>query len=233
MNDATNVNNNSGEQGGGANPPGNENNNGAQNNQNNQGNQNTATFDPSKVSDEDFAKVFDDPRTFQHSRFKELTDAQKELQKIKADQAKAEEERLKEQGKHQELADAKAKEAETLRAELVTTRIDTSLLMEANKLGIVDPDAALKLVDRSGITHDDTTKAVSGAKEALEALLKDKPYLAGKGTTRIGSPSNPTGQNTGELKRFKHSEIQDPEFYRKNEKDILASLKAGLIENDL
>ena len=32
-------------------------------------------FDTSKISDEDFAKVFDDPRTFQHSRFKELTTA--------------------------------------------------------------------------------------------------------------------------------------------------------------
>lgn len=46
----------------------------------------------------------------------------------------------------------------------------------AADLGIVDPDAAYALMDRSGVTVDDDGQ-VQGVKAALEALAKSKPYL--------------------------------------------------------
>lgn len=193
-----------------------------------------ATFDPAKISDADFDKVFEDQRLFKHSRFKELTDAQKRLKEIEANKAKDEETKLVEQKKFEELATKKGQEAETLREQLKTERINNSLLAQASKQNVVDPEAVLKLIDRSAITIDDTTGTVTGAEEALKSLIESKPYLAGKqGTQRLGSASNPDNTDTSGLKRFKHSQLQDPVFYRENEKDILASMKAGLIENDL
>ena len=46
----------------------------------------------------------------------------------------------------------------------------------AADLGIVDPDAAYALMDRSGVTVDDDGQ-VQGVKAALEALVKAKSYL--------------------------------------------------------
>jgi hypothetical protein len=49
------------------------------------------------------------------------------------------------------------------------------------ELKIVDPDAALALMDKSKIKVDDKGN-VTGVKEALDALTKAKPYLVGKAT---------------------------------------------------
>lgn len=54
----------------------------------------------------------------------------------------------------------------------------------AAELGIRDADAAMKLMDAANVKVDDAGN-VTGVKEALETLLKDKPYLKGAG----GGPS--------------------------------------------
>jgi len=69
------------------------------------------------------------------------------------------------------------------------------------QLGVVDPDAAFALMDKSKIKVDDQGN-VEGVKEALEALLKDKPYLKGQGGNTppvVGGGSNPGsgGQTPG------------------------------------
>lgn len=193
----------------------------------------TATdFDPAKISDADFEKIFGDKRLFGHSRFKELNDLAQEGKRLKLEQDKAKEEELRKKGEFETLAQNKEKEVLTLKEQIKTSSINNSLIIAATKLGVVDADAALKLVDRGAISMaDDGT--VTGAEDALKKLIEAKPYLAGKpGTTRLGSPSAPGDQNTGDLKRFKHSQMKDPVFFRENEKDILASMKAGLIEMD-
>lgn len=90
----------------------------------------------------------------------------------------------------QQLADAnkKAQEAE----EKANARlIQAEVKMQAVSLQIIDPDAAYALMDRSRVQIGDDG-VVSGVKEALEALAKDKPYLVGKaGSTQVGSGSNP------------------------------------------
>ncbi len=53
------------------------------------------------------------------------------------------------------------------------------------ELKIVDPDAALALMDKSKIKVDDKGN-VTGVKEALDALTKAKPYLVGKATGAWG-----------------------------------------------
>lgn len=241
MNEETNVNqnqNNNNGDGGGANHQnggqGSENQNQNQNqNQNNQNNQNTVTFDPAKISDADFGKIFDDPRVFQHSRFKDLAEDAKAGKAAKEAEAKRQQDEAIKKGEFDKILGEKDKTITDLTAKITTSTINQALTIAATKLGAVDIEAVLALVDRSKLSVDANTNAVTGVDDALKALSEGKAYLFGKqGTQRMGSPSNPGDQNTGDLKRFKRSEIENPEFYRANEKDILASIKAGLIEND-
>lgn len=234
---AGNGNNNNGGQGGGANPPADANANANANANGGQNNQNTPTppsFDPAKVSDAEFAKIFDDPRVFQHSRFKELAEDAKAGKAAKEAEAKRQQDEAIKKGEFDKVLSERDKKIAELQTSLTTGKINQSLTLAATKLGAVDLEAVLALVDRSKLSIDEATGTVKGIDEALKTLSETKTYLFGKQSTqRLGSQSNPNNQNTGELKRFKHSEIQNPEFYRANEKDILASMAAGLIENDL
>lgn len=86
-------------------------------------------------------------------------------------------------------ANAKAQEAEKKANERLV-RAEVKAL--AVSMQIIDPDAAYLLIDKSGVKITDTGE-VEGAKEALEALVKAKPYLVGKGGSggSVGSGSNP------------------------------------------
>lgn len=204
-------------------------------NQVDQKNQTTTvtTFDPSKVSDEDFEKVFSDERLFKHSRFKDLNAQAQKAKEYEANEAKRQEEELKKKGDFEKLSQQKEQELITLKEQIKVKDIDNSLLAASTKLGVIDPEAVLKLVDRNLIVFDEATGQVTGADKAIESLIAAKPYLAGKNaTTRLGSASSVGTDNTNGVKRFKHSEIKDPVFYREHEAEIMASLKAGLIEND-
>ena len=45
-------------------------------------------------------------------------------------------------------------------------------------MGLVDPDAAYLLIDRTTLTYD-ATDGVAGVEQALTQLLEEKPYLKG------------------------------------------------------
>lgn len=90
----------------------------------------------------------------------------------------------------QQLADAnkKAQEAEE-KANQRLIKAEVKLI--SAELGIIDSDAALALMDKGKVKVNDSGD-VEGAKEALEALLKDKPYLKGQpGNNQVGGGSNP------------------------------------------
>lgn len=190
-------------------------------------------FDTSKISDEDFAKVFDDPRTFTHSRFKELTTAQKELKALRDNEQKAKETALAEQGKFKELAEAKDVELAKLREQNNTQVANLDIISAASKLGAVDPKVVLKLIDRANVTvGEDGT--VTGAEEAVKKLLESAPYLKGKGSASDIGSSSAVAEGEGTTQnRFKHSQLLDPAFYQKHEKEIGEAMNKGLIENDL
>lgn len=192
-----------------------------------------APFDTAKISDADFEKIFDDPRTFNHSRFKDLNELAKKGKAADEAEAKRQQEEAVRKGDFDKVLGEKDGKITELQTIIKTQGINAALTIAASKLNAVDIDAVLALVDRSKISVEDSGK-VSGIEDALKTLQTSKAYLFGKqGTQRLGSGANPNQADTGELRRFKHSQIIDPVFYRANEKDILASQKAGLIENDL
>lgn len=190
----------------------------------------TSTFDPSKVSDNDFEKVFEDSRLFRHPRFKSLAERAKVADKLEKDTADAEKKRLEDEGKWKERTELAEKEAADAKLAAQEATIRSAIQGKAAALGVVDLDAAAVLIDRSSIKVEDG--AITGVDEALTALLEAKPYLKGKPQAAVGTGSNPS-QTEGGVKKFKLSQIQDAKFYQTNEKDILEALKLGLVEDDV
>ena len=177
-------------------------------------------------------KVFDDPRLWTHPRFKSLNERAKKADALEKAQSEAEEKRLAEAKKFEELANKRAEERDQATTKLQTAIQDNRIITEATKIGVVDIETVLKLVDRAGITVD-ANGSITGVTEAIQALVTAKPFLKGKATGPIGSATNPGADNDMSAKKFKLSQIQDPAFYREHEKDILNAYKAGLVEDDM
>lgn len=178
-------------------------------------------------------KVFDDPRLWQHPRFKSLNERAKKADALEKAQAEAEEKRLADNKKYEELADKRAKERDEIRSKYTSQLQNNRIITEASKIGVVDIDTVLQLVDRSAITiSDDGT--VSGVEQAIQNLLAAKPFLKGKTSQApIGSPSSPSDDANSDVKTFKLSQLQNPTFYREHEKEIEKAMLAGKIEDDL
>jgi hypothetical protein len=108
---------------------------------------------------------------------KNLSAAEKELAAYKsAEQAKKDAELTESERVKKQHADLQAKyESET--AALITRIVNLQVKEIATKLGIIDPDAAVRLIDEEFEVDDEGN--VTNAEELLKALLKNKPYLAG------------------------------------------------------
>lgn len=196
--------------------------------------QNAQAFDPSKVGDEDFSKIFEDPRLWTHPRFKGLTDAAKKAKEYEEKEAQREIEEKKKKGEWEQVAKNAEEKLTAAEQRYQTAITDNRIQSEAAKLGVVDLEAVTKLIDRSQIKVADDG-SVTGVEESVKSLLESKPYLKGTGetVTTVGQGTSPGQGETNGLKRFKMSQLQDAKYYRENEKDILASMKVGLVEDDL
>ena len=82
----------------------------------------------------------------------------------------------------QEKLEARAAEAERKAAsaadQISAAMIASEVKVRAAQLGIIDPDAALLLVDRTNVRYSEED-GVTGVDAALTQLLEDKPYLKG------------------------------------------------------
>lgn len=184
-----------------------------------------------------------DPTIPKH-RFDEVNKEAQELrawkeQREKADK-EAEERRLTEGKKFEELAQKHKDEAEKARQETRTLRTQSAIERAAFKAGITDTDAAIKLIDMSKVTvKDDGT--IEGIDTAVQELLKARPYLKQGGGAQppahMGGGSNPDnggGEQTYALSwvrkmwadvawtRTKHAEygnITGAEFLEKIERE--------------
>jgi hypothetical protein len=101
---------------------------------------------------------------------------QAQLDKIASDKKTADEKALAEQGEWKKLADTKDAELTSLKTAVQQAEITNAVLKAAATVGAIDPDAVVAMLDKSKITIVDGK--VTGAKEAVDELLKAKPYLA-------------------------------------------------------
>lgn len=186
--------------------------------------------DISKIGDEDFAKIFEDPRLWNHPRFKSLNDRAKKAEELDKKIQAEEESKLAKNKEWEELSNKRAAEREEWKNKYTQALQDNAIILEASKAGVVDTGAVLKLIERKGISVSDDNTVV-GVDQAVKSLLDSSPWLKKTATTpTIGSGTNP-GTNAGATK-FKLSQIQNPAFYRQNEKAILEAYAAGNIEDD-
>lgn len=191
----------------------------------------TGEIDLTKLTEDQLSKVLENPNLWNLPRVKELREQAAEAKKLKDAQAKATEDKLKEDKKWEELAQNKESENATLKEQIQTLSINQSLSTLLVKENVVDLDGALKLIDRSKITVDDNG-TVSGVQEALDALKTDKAYLFnGSQTPQVGNPSNPTSQTPSGPMKFKRSQLTQ-EFINANKDEVYKAMHAGLIEDD-
>lgn len=98
-----------------------------------------------------------------------------ELEKLDADRKAAE---LSEAEKARQAAQASQQELAKLRAEHRAAVVRYEVMLLASNLHVVDPDAAVRLLDLEAIeTAEDGALDRAAVETALKALLKQKPYL--------------------------------------------------------
>ena len=93
-----------------------------------------------------------------------------------------------------EKMEARAIEAEKkvtdAQAQIADAMIASQVKVRASQMGVVDPDAAYLLLDRTNVQYADG--AVTGVDDAIASLLEDKPYL--RGTNRTPNINPESGQ---------------------------------------
>lgn len=194
-------------------------------------------IDLKTLSAEQLQQVLENPNLWNLPRVKELRDQAAEAKTLKDAATAAENKRLEDNKEFETLAESRKTELETAQGQIKTMRIDQALTNKLVPEGVVDLEAALKLVDRSKITIDDNG-VVSGIDEVLTSLKTEKTYLFNNTGTppdpSLGTPSNPTGGTppTGPAK-FKRSQLRDPKFYTEHRDEIIKAQAAGLIEDDI
>ncbi len=121
------------------------------------------------------------------------------------DEAKAVMEKAKAE-KAAKLPENAQKQIDDARAELLQYKITAEVAKEGAALGLLDADVAMKLLPADSIKTDDKG-AVTGVKEALEAMQKTKPYLFG---ARAAMAQRVGGSSPGALSAL------EEKFYERN-----------------
>jgi hypothetical protein len=114
-----------------------------------------------------------------------------------------EQHRLKEQGKLQELADTHAAQANHFKSQFHSTLVKNSLLQASTDA--IDSDVVHALLVDKAKVDDNGVVTIDGkpVKDAVAALLKDKPALAkATGSTGSGTPHSQSTQTTVDVSKM-------------------------------
>ena len=129
------------------------------------------------------AKIFtqDEVNRIQAQTRREANARFGDYQELKTRAARADElekSQLTDQEKLEARATAAERKAEAAIQQVASAVIASEVKVRASQLGIIDPDAAYLLLDRTNVAYaDDGT--VSGIDDALTQLIENKPYLKG------------------------------------------------------
>ena len=164
------------------------------------------------------------------SRLRTKTEAlEKELEEYRQKEKDRTEKELAEQGRLKELAELKAKEADELRQELQNIRSQSTIKDKLTEAG-VNPKyikfAINELKDQVKFNNDGDVEGIS---EAIANIKTNYPeWLSNQTFGNIGANISTSPKSSGRVYTLK--EIQDNEFYKANEADILKAYKEGRIK---
>lgn len=105
------------------------------------------------------------------------------------------------------------------------TEYEVKLL--AKELGIVDPEAAWRLLNLAELEFDEGGKP-KNAEVKLKELIKNKPYLGGN--TQYAS-TNPARSSTIPT-TFTRSQLRDTKFFAEHRAEIMQAMQEGRILED-
>lgn len=147
----------------------------------------------SDLSVEDAKKVIADLRA-EAARNRQKLKQLDELERFKADTEAAQ---MTEAEKAAATVETLTKQTEALADQVRTAKLETLIAVEAGGMGLVDPDTALALIDRTGIEYtDDGTPNADTVKQALQSLVEAKPFLKATTPASTGGATNP-GRSAG------------------------------------
>jgi len=170
-------------------------------------------------------------QAFKHPRFKELTEAKKERDKLMKEAKQREEEEMKRKGELEQLLEKREQEVNDLNSKFTTQAKNNAILAEAAKKGVVDPEAVVRLVDSDKIELDENGTPTNAA-EIVDNLLQEKTYLVSK---KQDMGSDTTTSINSDKPVYKHSELRekianDVNWYKENQKKVDAAFAEGRVD---
>jgi len=154
-----------------------------------------------------------------YSRFQEVVkkknEAEAKLAELLKEKEENEKKTLEEQKKFEELYKKASDELEQVKKAYEEESLKSKLFISSTKYGIIDPDAAYKLIDRSKLVI--VNGEVTNLDEVLQDLIKEKPYLVAK---EPNYPISGIPPRTGELTPEAIEKMSQAEYeeYRKKHK---------------
>jgi hypothetical protein len=204
----------------------------------------TRTAEPETTPETPEEEAFDKERALHTIR--QLREAEKVAKKQAADHAK----RVAEyEQKDRERAEAEMTERDRLAAQLDRATAELQLERQQNrdainryeversaaKLNIVDPEAAVKLLDWGSLEYDTDGRPID-VDAALTALVEAKPYLIKATETpaakprAAANPTNPATRTQAPGQRiYTMAEFENYPFYQANKADMEAAMREGRI----
>jgi ATPase subunit of ABC transporter with duplicated ATPase domains len=150
-------------------------------------------------------------------RLRELEETVRQFEAEKLTESERLQRRLQEL-EAQHTAAQQALQERTLRYEV---------MLAASKYGIVDPDAAYRLLDMAALEFGEDGRP-QNLDKALRTLVQERPYLLGSS----GGVSATNPARSGALPVFKRSQLRDPAFFQEHRDEIMRAFREGRIEED-
>lgn len=159
----------------------------------------------------------------------EAAEYRKRLRELESKVKAEEEAKLTEQERLQKrLAELERKETEYQQL-LQGRTLEYEVKLHAARLGVVDPEAAYRLLDVKQIEFDEDGKPVN-VEKVMRELIAKKPYLAG-GNGAMSATNPAQGRISGQ-QVFTRSQLRDPKFFAANREAIMQAMREGRILED-
>lgn len=155
---------------------------------------------------------------------RELRQAQKERDDFKAADEARKTADLSDSERWKKTAGETEAQANQLKAELKTTRMQHRFETAAAKAGAVDPQDLWRLADLSSLEYDEKTGKVEGVDDLVKALKAAKPYLFGTSTPPgLGSAGgNPSGGSGAKTLTSEQVKAMDAKSFAQLQLDVAA-----------
>lgn len=145
-------------------------------------------------------------------RRREYSEAAKKAEELDRLKAETEAQKLSETERLQkQIADLQTK-LDTTQKQGKERIVQYEVRLQAAQMGIVDPDAAARLLDWDAIEYDENGSPVN-VKDLLQELLKEKSYLRARPAPTSGGATNPP-RSVSARPQLVPGEITPEQFYR-------------------